>query len=149
MTLHKRRESGKSITSLIMIEADESAVWKCLTEPAALKAWWGSGVRIDPRKGGEFEEVWTDEEGEQHRTAGRVLALEPPSLLRLSWQEAEWDHETEVGFWVRPVGAQTEVQVSHGPWDEFPEEKREPLMTEFRQGWAELLQKLKQFAERF
>lgn len=75
-------------------KAPVDRLWETLVRPAL---WWGEDVLLEPRPGGLFHEPWRDVEG-QHHTRGKVLEIEPPRLLRLSWRDDDWDFGTQVRF---------------------------------------------------
>ena len=79
----------------IAIAVPPARVWACLTDPAAVRVWFGPHMALDARPGGSFREVWRDGVREVV-TAGRVLDFDPPSRLVLSWADADWPAETRV-----------------------------------------------------
>ncbi|GAA1856133.1 SRPBCC family protein [Pseudonocardia ailaonensis] len=76
-------------------------VWRALTEPAHLAAWFPSTVEIDLRDGGEILFDGGD-------TRGRVTALEPPHVLAFTWGDD--DH---LRWEVRPDGPGTVLVLHH------------------------------------
>jgi len=65
----------------MVLEAPTADVWRALTEPEELAAWWGEGSRLEPTPGGEGRFV---EDGEPVRLA-RVVEVRPGRRLVLDW----------------------------------------------------------------
>jgi len=57
-------------------------VWRAVTEPAELQAWFPSSVRLEPRAGGTIEFT-----GDPYSTdsTGTILVYEPPHRLAYTW----------------------------------------------------------------
>lgn len=67
-------------------------VWAAITDPAELKHWFPSAVRMDPQVGGRIE-FWDDPNlPESH---GTVLTIDPPRRLSYSWGGDELRFELE------------------------------------------------------
>ncbi len=72
----------------VVLEATPSEVWRALTDPAELEAWWGEGTELDASPGGEGRFV---EDDEPVRLA-RVVEVRPDRRLVLDW----WPEDPEV-----------------------------------------------------
>jgi uncharacterized protein YndB with AHSA1/START domain len=140
-------QPGDAVNVNVLLGRPRSEVWHYLTDPVKLTRWWGDGVRIEPKVGGRFEESWQDDDGNDHETTGQVLELEEPSLLRLSWQEQNWDEPNEVTFQLAEDGDRCRLDVSHGDWGQFEGERGAQLRSEFGRGWEDLLAKMRALAE--
>ncbi len=70
----------------ILIGAPATRVWELLTTPAQLDRWIARKASVELRVGGRFSYGW-DEDGPYGSGPLRILALEPPGLLRVSWRE--------------------------------------------------------------
>jgi uncharacterized protein YndB with AHSA1/START domain len=95
-----------------MLEAPIDTVWRYLTDPELRGRWFMPGP-IDPRPGGEMvlriaHDSISPEPGEAPEwfakyqgteTAYRILAIEPPHLLRFTW-----DKGSEVTWTLAPAG---------------------------------------------
>jgi len=116
-----RAEIGKAmtpepITLTVMIDRPADHVWAAVMSP---QGWW-PGFTLDPRTGGSWTEVWSNDQGREVTTSGRVLELQPPSRLRLSWRDEDWPGETEVTITIQPVDdaeVPVIVAVEHAGWD--------------------------------
>ena len=82
-----------------VFSAPRELVWRCLTEPAHLAAYWGpagmstpvDGIVVDLRVGGRFETLMLGEHG-SHRMVATFTAVEPPA--RLCWVDDDSGVET-------------------------------------------------------
>ena len=65
-------------------------VWRAVTEPAELQAWFPSSVRLEPRAGGTIEFT-----GDPYSTdsTGTILVYEPPHRLAYTWDNDELHFE--------------------------------------------------------
>lgn len=64
----------------VVLEAAPDDVWRALTDPDELDAWWGEGSTLDPIPGGEGRFV--DDDGVR---AARVVEARPGQRLVLDW----------------------------------------------------------------
>ena len=76
------------------------AVWRALTDPAALARWMQAEAVVDPRLGGRFEMIF---QGGPHRMAGEITRWEPPSVLEYTWPEKSAGGDSLVRFTLRPT----------------------------------------------
>ena len=58
-------------------------VWRMITVPEEMAAWFPSTVELDLREGGEMEFTFPDREVEP--MTGRVLELDPPRVFAFLW----------------------------------------------------------------
>jgi hypothetical protein len=85
---HDPAQRDRDVHRRIVLEAAPDEVWRLLTDPDELAAWWGEGTTIDVRPGGE---AWFREEGEPDRQ-GRVVEAKPGRRLVFDW----WPEDPEV-----------------------------------------------------
>jgi uncharacterized protein YndB with AHSA1/START domain len=123
--------------------ASAEDLWRALVSPLL---WWGEGVRLDARAGGDFHEPWRDASGEHH-TRGKVLEIAPPHRLHLSWRDDDWSFGTEVTFSLHPDGEGCRLELLHAGWQDAPEEERGRLIDNHRAGWRYHLKNLVACAE--
>ena len=81
----------------IEIAAAPEDVFRALTDPEELAAWWGSEQtyrtrdwQIDARPGGAWSVRTIDQSGKEGTVHGRYLAVDAPRLLECTWH-ASWD----------------------------------------------------------
>lgn len=79
---------SREVRRRVVVEAPPDDVWRALTDPDELAAWWGEGSELDATPGGEGRFV---EDGEPVRRA-RVVEVRPGSRLMLDW----WPEDPEV-----------------------------------------------------
>ena len=79
---------SKDVRRRIVIEATPDEVWRALTDPEELTAWWGEGSHLDVVPGGEGR---LQEDDEPTRRA-RVVEVRPAQRLVLDW----WPEDPDV-----------------------------------------------------
>ncbi|HEX5589880.1 MAG TPA: SRPBCC domain-containing protein [Candidatus Limnocylindrales bacterium] len=78
-------EPGLAIERRLELRASPARVWRALTDPAELAAWFSQRCGIDLRPGGEAWFDWDD----GGRYAARVEAVEPERRLVIRWATEE------------------------------------------------------------
>jgi uncharacterized protein YndB with AHSA1/START domain len=107
-----RRIGSDAVLVERLLDAPVDRVWRYLTDPE-LRARWFMGGPIDPRPGGEIgfridhnaispdpgqpPDWYAQWEGSEH--SHRILAIEPPRMLRFTW-----DKGSEVTWTLEPAG---------------------------------------------
>src|SRR4051794_13934713 len=79
----------RSVRRRVELDAPADDVWRALTDPDELAAWWGEGSQLDATRNGEGRFV---EEGEPVRLA-RVVEVRPGRRLVLDWWPEDPDAE--------------------------------------------------------
>ncbi|HEY6533073.1 MAG TPA: SRPBCC domain-containing protein [Acidimicrobiales bacterium] len=79
---------SRDIRRRMVVEATPEEVWRALTDPEELAAWWGGGSQLDATPGGEGR---FEEDDEPVRLA-RVVETKPDRRLVLDW----WPEDPEV-----------------------------------------------------
>ncbi|HEV2153265.1 SRPBCC family protein [Bradyrhizobium sp.] len=74
----------KTVTESIRIAAEPGRVWAAITDPQAGDRWRNAHFKTDWRVGEPFE-IEAVIGAARYRDKGRVLAIEPPSLLRYAY----------------------------------------------------------------
>jgi len=157
-----------AVTCETEIQAPPERVFKALTDPKQLFAWWGqepsvelSLFEMDARPGGKWRfrckpapgadhgavgEILRRNGAQEFEAQGEILEYVPPRLLVWSWI-ANW-HEyptqpTVVRWDLAPIPKGTRVQVTHSVL------KNEPIARkDYGSGWTGVLRLLKTFAEK-
>lgn len=81
---HDADARSRDVHRRVVLEAAPAEVWRALTDPAELAAWWGEGSELDATPGGEGRLV---EDDEPTRLA-RVVEVRPERRLVLDlWPE--------------------------------------------------------------
>jgi uncharacterized protein YndB with AHSA1/START domain len=82
------RDQRRDVRRRLVLEASPEQVWRALTDPEELAAWWGDGSELDATPGGEGRFV---EEDEPVRCA-RVVEVRAGQRLVLDW----WPEDPDV-----------------------------------------------------
>lgn len=127
-------------------EAPREQVFRSLTEPGPLAAWWGPRgfstpeIEVDLRVGGAYRVGMQPPDGAPFHLAGEFLEIVRPERLAYTfhWEEPDEDDvETVVRLRMDAVDGGTAVGLRHG---EFLTEARLAL---HRNGWTESFDKLR------
>jgi uncharacterized protein YndB with AHSA1/START domain len=73
-------------------------VWEFLTSAAGTELWLGHGVTVLDERGHEYR---TDD-----GTVGETRTFRREDRIRLTWQPADWDHDSTLQVTVSPSGHQ-------------------------------------------
>lgn len=115
------RVEGDGIVGEVEIAAPPRRVFRALSDPAELKAWWGARDaywveewRADVRVGGSWDAVCRNAAGQPSRVHGVFLEVDPPRRLVYTWNPS-WVSmpETTVEFDVEPRGRGTLLRMRH------------------------------------
>ena len=142
---------GGVIKAEIEIAAPPDRVFRSLTDPAELEAWWGSDElyrttewTIDLRPGGKWSTVAFGADGSRMTVDGEYLEVDPPRRLLHTWRPS-WDDyaETTVRYDLVPTATGTRVLVTHTGFGDRAEQAAGT-----GEGWTRVLEWLGQFAEK-
>jgi uncharacterized protein YndB with AHSA1/START domain len=151
MTTHQAAE--RQIVESIEIAAAPECVFRALTEPQALLAWWGDPAsypatywEMDLRCGGKWLSRWKNlADGTEFELGGEVLDVRGPHLLVVSWWDERYPglEHTTVRYEVErlPNGG-SRVCVTHSGF-----EGARPDFDDYSGGWATVLSSLRRHAE--
>jgi uncharacterized protein YndB with AHSA1/START domain len=132
----------------VVVEASPVEAFEIFTDEIGL--WWrrdtpywndrerGLTVRIEPRVGGRFLEVWDLESGTGFEV-GRVTAWEPGVRLAFTWTQLGWpqDASTDIEVTFEPAEEGTLVRVEQTGFERVPEAER--YVAGYDAGWKEVL----------
>jgi uncharacterized protein YndB with AHSA1/START domain len=144
------RIEGDEIVGEVEIAAPPERVFRALTVPERLRAWWGSrdtywmeDWRSELRVGGAWEATGVGSGGQPFRVHGVFLAVEPPRRLAYTWNPS-WQpvRETTVTYELEPHGRGTLVRVRHSG---FAGDR--PALANHAQGWPAVLGWLQAYLE--
>lgn len=135
------------VRQVVMIDAPTTTVWKALTEPSAIKQWFGTKqVTVDPRVGGEYNLHWKYPVAGKDVEAGtgKITEFEPNRKLVLTWLDwrgdASVDRQT-ISFSLEAAGTQTRLTFIHAGFE------RTVDVGDFPFGWTWFLAELKRVSE--
>jgi len=123
------------------IRSTPEKVWQAITNPEFARQYWANGNISDWKKGSEWKHI--DEKTGQVRIVGKVLEINPPKRLVLSWADpADKADGSEVSFDIDTVGDMVRLNVVHGKFKADSSMKGKVSM-----GWPLVLSNLKSFLE--
>jgi uncharacterized protein YndB with AHSA1/START domain len=104
----KPARDGVVLRYLRVLPHPIDAVWRAITDPAEIQAWWGTRPEIDLRVGGEY----VSHHATGDRVVDRILRVEPPSLFEHTfWQHVNPD--ARVTWELTSVAAGTQLVLTH------------------------------------
>jgi len=127
----------------IEIEATAARVFRALTDPTDLAAFWGSDDmyrtsdwKIDLRPGGSWSAVARGADGSRMTMDGEYLEVDPPRLLVFTWRPS-WDDYavTTVRYDLEPTATGTRLRVTHTGFAD-----RDMAAAGTGEGWKRVLQ---------
>ncbi len=144
------------IDRTIEIKASQELVWRALTDPAQLGAWFKVSVEGEIALG---KEVWMTSQHagpcEGKRFSARISEFNP--ITRLAWQwhpgvidsAVDYSREprTTVTFTLEPSKGGTRLSVAETGFDEISVDRRAKVFGDNDHGWSEVLVWLQQYAE--
>jgi uncharacterized protein YndB with AHSA1/START domain len=133
-----------AITLEVQLPTAPELTWELLTDPAHLKAWFGSHIRLDAKLGGEFRETWS-QAGRKIVTQGRITDFRPPTTIAWTWADEGWPQSTLLTLAIRPSDGSL-VQLNHAGWSKFDPSLGEELRAAHEAGWRGHLDSLKRYA---
>jgi uncharacterized protein YndB with AHSA1/START domain len=150
-TSHEATE--RQIVESIDIAATPECVFRALTEPEALLAWWGDPTsypaihwEMDLRRGGKWLSRWKNlADGTEFELGGEVLEVRAPHLLVVSWSDERYpglDHTTVRYEVERLSSGGSRVRVTHSGF-----EGARPDFDDYNGGWSMVLSSLRRHAE--
>jgi uncharacterized protein YndB with AHSA1/START domain len=127
------KPSEDAVVETIDIAAPPERVFRALTTPEELLAWWGSPDtyrcetwELDLVVGGRWKSTGAGGEGRRFEVGGEFRAIEPPRLLAFTW-EPSWVEvpTTEVRIELQPTAGGTRVVWTHSGFSGYPEALRD------------------------
>jgi uncharacterized protein YndB with AHSA1/START domain len=139
------------LTEEIWIDAPPERVFRALTEPDELIAWWAipeaygtTEAKVDLRVGGQYRLTgWSRERG-VFAVEGTYEVVEPPARLVYTWNP-DWDEGatgSRVSFELEPADGGTRVTVRHSAF------AAEASRDAHKNGWPAILAAVRDHATR-
>jgi uncharacterized protein YndB with AHSA1/START domain len=124
------------------VEADQSRVFKALTDAEELMKWFPTFVKTDPRAGGEMRYEWEFENSENDGFQDmKYLDFVADEKFSHSWDADGQD--TVVSFSLSGSNGSTEIHLTHKGWDDGLDE----AVDMHGQIWTGYMQNLKVYLE--
>src|SRR5215207_702769 len=123
------RAPGLVLQLTSVLAASRERIFRALTTPAELAAWWGpegfttSTINLDLRLGGGYRFTMQPPAGDAFHLAGEFLEIDAPSRLVYSfrWEEPDPDDRTTtVTLSLRDLGEASAARAAR-PWRTHPE----------------------------
>ena len=133
------------------LPADTKTVFDFVTRPENVAKWWGPEgttlpeMHLDFTRQGPWSSVMMNGEGKRFKVTGKVVAVDPPNLVELTWawhdEQDVRGRESRVRFEVKPDGSKASVftLIHTGLPDEESAKNHE-------MGWTSSLNKLERMA---
>jgi uncharacterized protein YndB with AHSA1/START domain len=132
----------------VVVEASPAEAFRIFTDEIGI--WWrrdtrywndrerGLAIRIEPRVGGRFLEVYDLETGTGFE-AGRVTVWEPGERLGLTWTQVGWPEgvSTDIEVTFEPVDGGTLVRLEQTGFEQLPDGA--VTLAGYDAGWKEVL----------
>lgn len=128
------------VEQAIAIAAPPARVWEMLTVPSQMNRWIATDARVELQVGGRYSYGW-DEEGPVGSGPLRILRLEPPSLLVISWREAGAIGTVTWRLEAAGDGRSTRLHLVHEGLGAHP-----GILRDYNIGWWEFLIRLPSLA---
>ena len=144
------------IDRTIEIDAPPERVWRALTNAKELGAWFQVEIEGDVAPNTEVWMTSTHKGYEGQRFRVKFTEITPPHRLAWQWHPGEVESgvdysrepRTTVTFTLEPSGRGTRVRVSETGFDLIGLARREKVYKDNSQGWPEVLQWLRTYAEK-
>jgi uncharacterized protein YndB with AHSA1/START domain len=145
--------SERQIVESIDVAAPAECVFRALTDPEALMAWWSEPTQypathweMDLRPGGTWLSRWKNlADGSEFELGGVVLELRAPHLLVVSWWDDRYPglDQTTVRYEIEqlPHGG-SRLRVTHSGFDATRLD-----FDDYNGGWSQVLSSLRRHAE--
>jgi uncharacterized protein YndB with AHSA1/START domain len=143
------------IDRTIEVDAPPQRVWRALTDPAELSAWFKVTIEGTIAAGTVAQMTSTHAGYEGQRFKVWFIELTPPRRMVWQWHPGEVDPSfdytsearTTVTFELEPSGSGTRVILSETGFDEISLARRAKVFSDNSQGWSEVLTWLQRHAE--
>jgi uncharacterized protein YndB with AHSA1/START domain len=124
------------------IRTTPEKLWSAITNPEFTRQYWGQHANIsDWKKGSEWEHRFATDN--TLRVKGKVLEIDPPKRLVLSWFAPSDEADTSVvTYQIEPAGEMVRLDVIHGSF-----KPGSVMAGKVSQGWPLVLSSLKSFLE--
>lgn len=92
----RTRDAGWQIGVSKTVDRPVETVWNFITSPAGVAIWLGEGVTVLPERGAGYETT--------AGVRGETRGFRERARVRLTWQPADWAHDTTLQLSVTSAG---------------------------------------------
>ncbi len=139
-------DTPDQIERSVVVAAKPERVWRALSTPQELTAWFGGKIDGEFREGNELVYVFSETE----RSPLRIVAVEPMTYFAYRWRPYATDTSlgidalpsTLVEFRLEPVAEGTKLTVTESGFSQLPADVRAKSFADNSSGWTSELQKL-------
>jgi uncharacterized protein YndB with AHSA1/START domain len=152
----RRSVPADRIERQIDIDAPIDVVWTVITEPEHIARWFTDSAELDARPGGEGRFGW-DVKATNRRTVVnlRVERIEAPHFFSFRWNHPDGEEPTAenaplVEFTLEARGEATRLLLVESGLTHLarPDEEKETYFNEHANGWAVIVERLRDYAPR-
>ncbi len=133
MPTGKTKDAGWQIGVSRTVAHPIGAVWDLLTRDEGVGIWLGPGARLEAGRAAGYE---TDD-----GTRGEVRSYRRNDRVRLTWQPADWDHDSTIQVAVQDKGERTLIRFHQERLADAAEREQQ------RRHWSTILDRLEQALE--
>jgi uncharacterized protein YndB with AHSA1/START domain len=124
------------IERVVVLSTPRQRVWKALTDPREVSAWFGTETEIDLRPGGRAVFGWAEE----GRFEVVVDAVDPPSLFAYRWaldrdRPVDEGPSTRVEFSLEEIPEGTRLRLVESGFAALPDGVRDRHLADNTEGW--------------
>ena len=135
-----------AIRQQINIATSPRAVWRALTTPEGLTAWWVDEARIDSRPGGRVVLTSEGDDGEPVEERGILHEMRPIRRVEIAWDSSSPAPTagTRIQFQIAKDGDETRLSVVQSGGGVLDDEEVREVMVK---GWRQALHALRDLLE--
>src|SRR5689334_19972058 len=144
------------IDRTIELAALPDRVWRALTTPKQIAAWFRVGIEGPLAPGAEVWMTWSEPNQPPKRFRVWIVEMDPPRRFAWEWYPGEIDQaidysrepRTRVTFTLEPSATGTRLTLSETGFTEVSLARRAKVFTDNAQGWTEVLTWLQNYVEK-
>lgn len=133
---------GIRFNTWLPLSADHS--WTVITRAEHLRGWLGEHIALDATPGGFFREH-SEREGRKVVITGRMLRLERPRLMIMTWSDQDWGVETEVEIRLTGLADGSLLTLNHSGWTGLSAQTAEAVRRDHEIAWKRHLTDLEAY----
>jgi uncharacterized protein YndB with AHSA1/START domain len=138
------------IAETLVIHAAPERVYRALTDPEELVAWWGdpdmywcTSWTLDLRIGGRWKSEGTNRQGGTFSVEGEFTELDPPRVVGFTWKPSWIESTTRIRVVLTAIEGGTHVE-----WTQSGFAGNQRAIADHKGGLPSVLTWLKRYAER-